>query len=63
MTVLLENVQSDVLNRNVKILVLSCFNDITLVVGPAFEPHPETTMMGVLLQAGAVEPNLVSKTF
>ncbi|KAM6493384.1 Armadillo-type fold [Amanita muscaria] len=56
MTVLLENLQSDVLNRNVKISVLSCFGDIALAVGPGFEPYLETTV-SVLKQAGAVEPN------
>ncbi|KAF9528868.1 armadillo-type protein [Crepidotus variabilis] len=56
MTVLLENLQSEVLNRNVKISVLSCFGDIALAIGPAFEPYLDTTM-GVLRQAGAVEPN------
>ena len=59
MTVLLENLQSDVLNRNVKIVVLSTFGDIALAIGPAFEPYLETTM-NVLRQAGAVEPNPVS---
>jgi importin subunit beta-1 len=58
MTVLLENLQSDVLNRNVKISILSCFGDIALAVGPAFEPYLDTTM-NVLAQAGAVEPNPV----
>lgn len=56
MTVLLENLQSEVLNRNVKISVLSCFGDIALAIGPHFEPYFETTM-GVLRQAGQVEPN------
>ncbi|TFK36480.1 armadillo-type protein [Crucibulum laeve] len=56
MTVLLENLQSEVLNRNVKITILSCFGDIALAIGPAFEPYLDTTM-GVLRQAGAVEPN------
>lgn len=56
MTVLLENLQSEVLNRNVKISILSCFGDIALAIGPEFEPYFETTM-GVLRQAGAVEPN------
>jgi importin subunit beta-1 len=59
MTVLLENLASDVLNRNVKISVLSCFGDIALAIGPAFEPYLETTMQ-VLRQAGAIEPNPVS---
>lgn len=59
MTVLLENLQSDVLNRNVKISILSCFGDIALAIGPAFEPYLDTTM-NVLAQAGAVEPNPVS---
>lgn len=56
MTVLLENLQSNVLNRNVKISILSCFGDIALAIGPKFEPYLETTM-NVLRQAGAVEPN------
>ena len=59
MTVLLENLQSDVLNRNVKISILSCFGDIALAIGPQFEPYLDTTM-SVLRQAGAVEPNPVS---
>ncbi|GLB44148.1 putative importin-beta N-terminal domain [Lyophyllum shimeji] len=56
MTVLFENLQSDVLNRNVKISILSCFGDIALAIGTQFEPYLDTTM-GVLRQAGAVEPN------
>ncbi|KIK64912.1 hypothetical protein GYMLUDRAFT_240267 [Collybiopsis luxurians FD-317 M1] len=56
MTVLLENLQSDVLNRNVKIVILSCFGDIALAIGPQFEPYLGTTM-DVLRQAGTVQPN------
>ncbi|KAJ2972582.1 hypothetical protein NUW54_g12237 [Trametes sanguinea] len=56
MNVLLENLQSDVLNRNVKISILSCFGDIAMAIGPAFEPYLAATM-GVLRQAGAVQPN------
>jgi len=59
MQVLLENLQSDVLNRNVKIVILSCFGDIALAIGPSFEPYLDATMT-VLTQAGAVEPNPVS---
>lgn len=59
MNVLLENLQSDVLNRNVKISILSCFGDIAMAIGPAFEPYLSATM-GVLRQAGAVQPNPVS---
>lgn len=59
MTVLLENLQSDVLNRNVKVSILACFGDIGLAIGPSFEPYFETTM-SVLRQAGQVEPNPVS---
>ena len=58
MTVLLENLSSNVLNRNVKIPILSCFGDIALAIGAAFEPYLGTTM-GVLRQAGAVQPNPV----
>ncbi|EIW76776.1 karyopherin Kap95 [Coniophora puteana RWD-64-598 SS2] len=56
MNVLLENLQSEVLNRNVKISILACFGDIALAIGPSFEPYLETSMT-VLRQAGAVEPN------
>ena len=59
MSVLLENLQSDVLNRNVKISILSCFGDIALAIGSDFEPYLATTM-GVLTQAGAVQPSPVS---
>jgi importin subunit beta-1 len=58
MTVLLENLQSDLVGRNVKITILSTFGDIALAIGPAFEPYLATTM-NVLQQAGAVEPNPV----
>ncbi|KAL4253746.1 importin beta family protein [Abortiporus biennis] len=56
MSMLLENLQSEVLNRNVKIPIVSCFGDIALAIGPAFEPYLNTTM-GVLRQAGVVQPN------
>jgi len=56
MNVLLENLQSEVLNRNVKISILSCFGDIALAIGVAFELYLDTTM-GVLRQAGALQPN------
>ncbi|KAJ7619396.1 armadillo-type protein [Roridomyces roridus] len=56
MTVLLENLQSEVLNRNVKITILSGFGDIAIAIGPAFEPFLDTTM-SVLRQAGALQPN------
>ena len=58
MNVLLENLQSEVLNRNVKISILSCFGDIALAISVAFEPYVDTTM-GVLRQAGALQPNPV----
>lgn len=59
MNALLVNLQSDVLNRNVKIAVLSCFGDIALAIGAQFEPHVDNAM-GVLRQAGALQPNPVS---
>ena len=62
MSVLFENLQSEVLNRNVKVVILSCFGDIALAVGPAFEPYLVTTM-SVLRQAGALQPNPVSLKF
>jgi importin subunit beta-1 len=58
MTVLLENLQSEDLNRNVKIPILTCFGDIALAIGGQFEPYLDTTM-GVLRQAGQVQPSPV----
>ena len=57
-TVLLENLSSDVLNRNVKISILACFGDIALAIGPKFEPYLETAMT-VLRQAAALQANPV----
>ena len=59
MSVLLENLQSEVLNRTVKITILACFGDIALAIGPAFEPYLSSTM-AVLRQAGALQPNPVA---
>jgi importin subunit beta-1 len=56
MGVLLENLQSEVLNRNVKIPILACFGDIALAIGAGFEVYLEHTM-GVLRQAGSLQPN------
>ncbi|PAV15828.1 ARM repeat-containing [Pyrrhoderma noxium] len=56
MQVLLESLQSETLNRNVKIPILSCFGDIALAIGPNFEPYLDTSM-GVLRQAGMVVPS------
>ncbi|GAA5945153.1 karyopherin beta [Sporobolomyces koalae] len=53
MEVLLSALQSPVLHRSVKPPILSCFGDVALAVGPAFEPFLETTM-NVLQQAGAM---------
>ncbi|KIP03461.1 hypothetical protein PHLGIDRAFT_130117 [Phlebiopsis gigantea 11061_1 CR5-6] len=56
MSVLLENLQSDVLNRNVKVPILSCFADIAMAIGTAFEPYLATAV-NVLRQAGSIVPN------
>lgn len=61
-TVLLENLSSEVLNRNVKISILACFGDIALAIGPKFEPYLETAMT-VLRQAAALQANPVRTTF
>ena len=53
MEVLVQNLQSETLNRNVKIPILSCFGDIALAIGPAYETFLNMTM-GVLQQAGNV---------
>ncbi|EIM80114.1 karyopherin Kap95 [Stereum hirsutum FP-91666 SS1] len=55
-TVLLENLSSEVLNRNVKISILACFGDIALAIGPEFEPYLDTAMT-VLRQASLLQPN------
>ncbi|KAG1897338.1 karyopherin Kap95 [Suillus fuscotomentosus] len=49
MNVSLENLQSN-------ISILSCFGDIALAIGPAFDSYLNTTM-DVLRQAGSVQPN------
>ncbi|GAA5987867.1 hypothetical protein JCM11641_003514 [Rhodosporidiobolus odoratus] len=48
---LLAALQSTVLHRSVKPPILSCFGDIALAVGPAFEPFLDTSAR-VLSQAG-----------
>ncbi|GAA6005310.1 karyopherin beta [Rhodotorula paludigena] len=55
---LLSALQSTVLHRSVKPPILSCFGDIALAIGPAFEPYLLTTM-AVLKQAGVMraDPN------
>lgn len=56
--VLFESVQSEALNRNVKIPILSCFGDIALAIGPSFEPYLDHTI-SILQQAGAIVPSPV----
>ena len=62
MNVLLENLQSDVLNRNVKVPILSCFADIAMAIGTAFEPYLATAIT-VLRQAGSITPNPVRSSY
>lgn len=62
MSVLFENLQSEVLSRSVKIPILTCFGDIALAIGLSFEPYLETTMT-VLQQAGSLQANPVSAFF
>ncbi|KIJ47360.1 hypothetical protein M422DRAFT_59555 [Sphaerobolus stellatus SS14] len=57
MNVLLENLQSEVLSRTVKIPILTSFGDIAMAIGPLFDPYLETTMT-VLQQAGSVQAGL-----
>ena len=58
MQVLLENLSSEALSRNVKVHCLSCFGDIALAIGPAFEPFLSPAM-AVLRQAGSLQVNPV----
>ncbi|PKI85159.1 karyopherin Kap95 [Malassezia vespertilionis] len=52
--ILFEDLQSPVLNRTVKPHILSCFGDIAMAIGAAFEPYLGTTM-AVLQQASMVQ--------
>jgi len=61
MTVLLESLQSPVLDRQVKITIVSCFGDIAMSIGPNFEPYFSATM-GVLRSAGEQTADPVSGT-
>ena len=58
MDVLLANLQSTVLHRNVKPPILSCFGDIALAIGASYEPFLATAMT-VLQQAGAMRADPV----
>ena len=51
---LFEDLQSPVLHRNVKPHILSCFGDIAMAIGPAFESYLPTAM-AVLQQASMVQ--------
>lgn len=53
-TALFEDLQSPVLHRNVKPHILSCFGDIAMAIGPAFEAYLPTAM-AVLQQASMVQ--------
>ncbi|PWN46943.1 putative karyopherin beta-1 subunit [Violaceomyces palustris] len=55
MNALFANLQSPVLNRSVKPPILSCFGDVAMAIGPAFEPYLPTTM-SVLQEASLVAP-------
>ncbi|KAF7360728.1 Importin N-terminal domain-containing protein [Mycena venus] len=55
MTVL-KNLQSEVLNRNFKISILSGFGNIATAIGPSFELFLDDTM-SVLQQEDALQPN------
>ncbi|KAJ1979530.1 karyopherin Kap95 [Dimargaris cristalligena] len=44
MTLLINNLQSPVLHRDVKPTILSCFGDIAIAIGPKFETYREPVM-------------------
>ena len=54
---LLKNLQSPKLNRNVKPPILSCFGDIALAIGGNFEKYMDVTM-SMLQQASATEVDM-----
>ncbi|KAL5520367.1 hypothetical protein ACEPAG_9591 [Sanghuangporus baumii] len=58
MQVLYESLQSETCPRNVKIPIVSCFGDIALAIGPAFEPYLDHAM-NVLREAGSIPVNLM----
>ena len=59
MNALYENLRNPTVSRSVKIAVLSCFGDIAMAIGGAFEPYLDATM-SVLQQAGALAADSVS---
>lgn len=59
---LFENLTSNVLNRNVKISILSCFGDIALAIGAEFEPYLAGAA-AVLKSAAELEVNPVGYFF
>jgi importin subunit beta-1 len=59
MELLLQNLQSPVLHRNVKPAILSCLGDIALAIGGQFESYLNITMM-VLQQAGNMRADKVN---
>ncbi|KAI3638123.1 hypothetical protein MIR68_003734 [Amoeboaphelidium protococcarum] len=54
MTLLVQNLQSEVLHREVKPPILSCFGDISLAIESKFEPFLQVTMT-VLQQAAQMQ--------
>ncbi|CAB11082.1 Importin subunit beta-1 [Schizosaccharomyces pombe] len=54
MTRLVQDLQSSVLDRNVKPAILSCFSDIALAIGAAFQTYLEAVMV-LLQQASSVQ--------
>lgn len=46
-------------DHNVKAVVISCFGDIALSIGAAFEPYMESTMM-ILMQASQTQVNVTN---
>ncbi|KAJ1945363.1 karyopherin Kap95 [Kickxella alabastrina] len=56
MTILLQDLESDVLHRDVKPGILSCFGDIALAIGGRFESYLEVSF-GVLMSACNLSAN------
>ncbi|OLY84923.1 Importin subunit beta-1 [Smittium mucronatum] len=62
MSILLTNIESDLLNRDVKPAILSCFGDISLAIGPHFSKYLEVVLR-VLASACNMSASIVTDDY